>query len=202
MYLQIGAVLSIVLGLMSCFAGYRLFRVVLAIAGFFAGAALAGGLFWTFFPQQPEFVAVIVGLVGGIIGAVLLGFFYFAGVFVAGVALGVLLGSIISVNLGWQRVLASIILGLSCGILALALQKLLIVIATAFIGAWSVLGGIALLMGWALPMELVRQPPVFWSTNWGTAFLVAWLVLGGFGVAVQYQPGREHAAPAPSERAH
>ncbi len=201
MYLQIGAVLSIVLGLMSCFAGYRLFRVVLAVAGFFAGAALAGGLFWTFFPQQPQFVAVIVGLVGGIIGAVLLGFFYFAGVFVAGVALGVLLGSIISVNLGWQRVLASIILGLLCGILALAMQKLLIVIATAFIGAWSVLGGVALLMGWALPMELVRQPPVFWSTNWGTAFLVAWLVLGGFGVAVQYQPGREHAAPAPSERA-
>lgn len=200
MYLQMGAILSIVLGLISCFAGYRLFRVVLAIAGFFIGAAVAGGLFWTFLPQQPEFLAVIVGLVGGIIGAVFLGFFYFAGVFVAGVALGVLLGSIIPVNMGWQRVLVSIILGLLCGVLALALQKLLIVVATAFIGSWAVLGGLALLLGWAVPVELVRQPPVFWSSDWGTAFLIAWLVLGGFGVAVQYQPTRKPVEPAPPER--
>ena len=200
MYLQLGAILSIVLGLVSCFAGYRLFRVVLAIAGFFIGAVLAGGVFWTVFPQQPEFLAVIIGLAGGIIGAILLGFFYFAGVFVAGVALGVLLGSIIPVSMNWQRILISIVLGLLCGVLALALQKLLIVVATAFIGSWAVLGGIALLLGWAVPLELVRQPPVFWSSNWETAFLIAWLVLGSLGVAVQYQPTRKTAESVPPER--
>ena len=195
-----GAILSMVLGLVACFAGYRLFRVVLAVAGFIAGALLAGGLFWTFVPQQPEFLVVIVGLIGGIVGAALLGFFYFAGVFVAGVALGVLLGSVISINLGWERVLACILLGLLFGVLALALQKILIVVATAFIGAWAVLGGVVLLLGWAVPMELVRQPPAFWSMGWGTWFLIAWLILGGFGVAVQYQPTPRTPDSEASER--
>ena len=41
---QFGAVIAFLVGLIACFAGYRLFRFVLALAGFVIGAALAGGL--------------------------------------------------------------------------------------------------------------------------------------------------------------
>ena len=200
MYLHIGAVLSVILGLMACFAGYRLFRLVLVVVGFLGGATLAAGLFWAFLPQQPALFGILVGIVGGIIGAVLLGFFYFAGVFVVGAGLGVLLATILSLNLNWERVLAAIILGVLGGVLALALQKLLIIVATAFLGSWAVLAGEVLFLGWSVPLDLIRQPPVFWNSTWGTAYLIAWLVLGGFGVAVQYQPAHRSPEPSPPER--
>jgi len=183
---QFGAVAALLGGLIACFAGYRLFRFVLALAGFVLGAVLAGGLFYTFI-EPSNVLALVAGIVGGIVGGFLLGFFYFVGIFIAGAGLGALFGLMAAANFGWQRPLAMLIAAVACGVLALAMQKLLVVISTAFVGAWAVLAAVAVLAGLAVPDEILRNPPVYWSSPSATFLLVAWLLLGGMGIAAQYR---------------
>ena len=61
---QAFAIFSIIVGVIVCFWGYRLFKVVLGIAGFIAGAAL----FYHFGAQYTErmIVLVILALFGGL----------------------------------------------------------------------------------------------------------------------------------------
>ncbi|HZA33725.1 MAG TPA: hypothetical protein VE505_02300, partial [Vicinamibacterales bacterium] len=54
------AVVLVVSGLLACFAGYRLFRIVLAIYGFILGAAIASSVM-----GPGEGTAMIVGAVVG-----------------------------------------------------------------------------------------------------------------------------------------
>ena len=62
------AVILLVGGLISCFAGYRVFRVVLGIYGFVIGALFASGL------AGPENTFWMIGaaLAGGLVGALIL----------------------------------------------------------------------------------------------------------------------------------
>ena len=86
--LQLPAAVVLVLsGLLACFAGYRLFRVVLAIYGFILGAAIASSIM-----GPGESTAIIVGaVVGGLAGALLLNLATFVGVALIGAAAGALL---------------------------------------------------------------------------------------------------------------
>jgi len=79
-------ILLLVAGLLSCFAGYKLFRAVLTIYGFVLGALFASSM------VAPSNVpAMLVALaVGGIAGALILFAGYFAGVMLVGAALGAL----------------------------------------------------------------------------------------------------------------
>ncbi len=183
---QFGVVAALVGGLIACFAGYRLFRFVLVLLGFVLGAVLAGGLFYTFV-EPSNALALIAGILGGALGAFLLGFFYFVGIFIAGAGLGALVGLMAAANFGWQRTLVVLIAAVVCGVLALAMQRLLIVISTAFVGAWAVLAAVAVLAGLAVPNEILRNPPVYWSSPSATFLLVAWVLLGGMGIAAQYR---------------
>ena len=73
------AIFSIIGGAIICFWGYRLFKVVLGIAGFIAGAAL----FYHFGAQYTAkmIVLVILAIFGGLIGASLSMAFYYVGLF-------------------------------------------------------------------------------------------------------------------------
>jgi hypothetical protein len=55
-------------GLLACFAGYRVFRVVLGIYGFILGALLASSIVGT----DQTLWMVVAAIVGGLIGAVIL----------------------------------------------------------------------------------------------------------------------------------
>jgi hypothetical protein len=76
------------------------------------------------------------------------------------------------------------------------MQKVLIVVSTAFIGAWAVLGAVANFTGTVVPGQLLTQPPVYWSSSWATFFLLAWILLGGIGIAAQYRSSSASAAGA------
>src|SRR5262245_23567183 len=71
-------------GIVSCFFGYRLFRVVLAIFGFILGALATSSLFGL----SDTGLMLIAAVVGGLIGAGILIAAYFVGVALVGAGLG------------------------------------------------------------------------------------------------------------------
>src|SRR5438034_8808087 len=80
------ALVLVVGGALACFAGYRLFRVVLAIYGFILGAMLASSMMGA----TNTFGMVLAALVGGLAGAVILTFAYFVGIALLGAGVGAL----------------------------------------------------------------------------------------------------------------
>lgn len=170
-------------GLLSCFVGHRLFRVVLGIYGFVAGALVASAIFGPGDPQG----ALLSVLIGGVVGALVLILAYFVGVALVGAALGAILIHVIWAQLGREPHPFMVIAGTVAGALgALALQRYVIIAATAFAGAWTALvGALAITAGrsaatpegWVLyPL----RPPVGYEWMW-----IAWLMLGAVGLVVQ-----------------
>src|SRR5206468_4014833 len=79
-------------GALSCFAGYRLFKIVLGIYGFILGAMLASSMM----AASNTVGMVVAALVGGVIGALALMFAYFVGIALVGAGLGALIA-----HVGW-----------------------------------------------------------------------------------------------------
>ena len=80
------AILILLSGIVACFAGYRLFRLVLAIYGFILGAMLASSLM-----ASSNTVGMIgAALLGGIVGALIMTFAYFVGIALIGAGMGAL----------------------------------------------------------------------------------------------------------------
>ena len=130
-------------GAMACFAGYRLFRLVLGVYGFILGALLASAMVgaggtWTI---------VLAAVAGGALGALVLVAGYFVGVALIGAGLGAL-----AVNLAWKPFggephWAVVLVVAAVGaIAAMSFQRYVIILATAFGGAWTMLVGAAALM--------------------------------------------------------
>jgi hypothetical protein len=181
------AVALVVGGTVACFAGYRLFRIVLAIDGFIAGAWLASSTM----ASSNAGGMVLAALAGGIIGAVVLFFAYFVGIALVGAGLGALIA-----QMAWNRAAAMdppvfiVILFAGMGtITTLMLQRYVIVVSTAFSGAWTIIVGALALAArgstratsasevWILyPFAPATQAP--WVP-------IAWVVLGLIGTAVQ-----------------
>src|SRR3954463_9142204 len=78
------AVLLVLAGALACFAGYRLFKLVLGIYGFLIGAAFASSMV----APSNTIGMLAAALVGGLVGAVILVLAYFVGVALVGAALG------------------------------------------------------------------------------------------------------------------
>ncbi len=176
-------------GLVSCFAGNRLFRIVLGIYGFVAGALLTSTVMGAGDPKS----TLLAMLIGGVIGAIILIVAYFVGVALIGAALGAIVVHLIWAQLGHEPHPIIVIIGTVAGALgALALQKVVIILATAFAGAWTTLVGALYLVagqmiatpeGWILyPL----RPPQGQDWMW-----IAWIVLGAIGVVVQIATQRK-----------
>ncbi len=180
------AIVLVVGGLLACFAGYRVFRVVLGIYGFILGALLASSAMGT------DHTLWVIGaaVAGGVVGALLMVAAYFVGVALIGAGIGALVA-----NVGWAAfghepgLIAVIVLSILGALGALMVQRYVIIAATAFGGAQTVIVGAAALMGSriagaAAPHAVYRVYPLdpLPATKWDA---VAWLVLGMVGVIVQ-----------------
>lgn len=128
--------ISIFIGLLYCFWGYKLFKVVLAIMGFFLGAFIGVLVVLTANANYTGFLFVIMG---GIAGALLLYNIYRLGVFILGASLGVVIGFFISLMITQQvEPIVLLILAIAGGVTALFLEKFIIIFATAFNGAYLI----------------------------------------------------------------
>ncbi len=131
-------------GLLSCFFGYRMFRVVLAIFGFIIGALAASSIFG---PSDTT-PMVIAAILGGLIGGVVMLAAYFLGVALVGAGMGAFLA-----NLIWTRIdgdphpFVVILFSVAGALMATWLQRYVIIFGTAFGGAWTAIVGATALLG-------------------------------------------------------
>jgi hypothetical protein len=84
------AIVLVLSGVVACFFGYRLFRIVLALFGFFLGAFAASSVMG---PSSTT-PMLIAAAVGGLVGAGLLIAAYFVGVALVGAGLGAVAASL------------------------------------------------------------------------------------------------------------
>jgi hypothetical protein len=174
-------------GAVSCFAGYRLFKLVLAIYGFILGAGLASSVMGS----SNTVGMVIAALAGGVVGALILVVAYFIGIAIVGAGLGAL---VVHVGWGYLRAgdppaLAVIAMALVGAVGAMVLQRYVIVVATAFGGAWTmVLGGLVIagdrLAARPAPNQSVwiLYPTAASVAGWAR---IGWIALSVVGAAVQ-----------------
>jgi hypothetical protein len=181
------AALLVAGGLIACFLGYRLFKIVLAIFGFILGALAASSVF-----GATDGVAMVIGaIVGGLAGGLLLLAAYFVGVALVGAGSGALLA-----NLIWTRIegdphpFVVILFSVAGALLATWLQRYVIILATAFAGAWTILVGALALSGNRAPLDAAASGDIWvaypmnplpgaWWLPW------AWLALGVVGTLIQ-----------------
>ena len=181
------AILLVIGGAVSCFAGYRLFRLVLGIYGFVLGAMFASSMM----SAESTMGMVAAAIIGGLIGALVLVLAYFVGIAIVGAGLGALIAHVAWPlgSSGEPPALLVILLAVVGAVAAMFLQRYVIIVSTAFAGAWTiVLGVLAIVNGnggarpatnavWIL-YPLTPAEGQMWV-------MIVWVVLGLAGTAVQ-----------------
>ncbi len=189
------AAFLIFFGLVTCFSGYRVFRLYLTILGFGVGFALGASLGY----KSPGAAAVVFGIVGGIVGMILINLLYVISIILAGAGTGILIASALVTPLNPNQegvMIAMAVGGILGGFLALILAKLIIMLSTAFSGAVMVVYGVLFL----LPGSTVLIQPEFSVTVTlpkETSLIVvtlAWVILGAIGFVVQFRSNRRRLA--------
>lgn len=181
---------TLVFGLLECFLGYRIFKVVVAVVGFMIGGALASGI--AHLVTDGNTVAILVaGVVGGIVVSVLMFMLYYVAVFVMGSMLGVMLTASVLTGAGIEVHPALFLVpALIGGVLALLMQKVVIVVATSFGGASNAVVAAVLLLNREFNVARVLEDPselLEAAGPYNVVLLACWAVLGVVGVVVQYR---------------
>lgn len=194
MFFQIvfASLLQLLIGLALCFAGFRVFEILLPVFGFFAGFLVTAQAIQELFGGG--FLATtsswVFGLVIGAICAVASFLFYYAAIVILAVTVGYEIGvgfmSGLGVSSGFLLFIVGIVLAaiLAIAVVVLDMPKILIVVLSALAGAGMILTGILLALGriplaalnWGLVGAFIRDS-WFWT--------LAFLAIAGAGIVVQ-----------------
>ena len=171
-------------GVIAWAAGYRLFRFVLTLFGFYIGALAATAVLG----PGDRTLLIFAALGGGAVGAIIMFFGYFVGVALVGAGIGA-----VSVHMIWSRLgsdphaFVVVLAAVAGAAAAMALQRYVIIIATAFSGGWTMLWGAMRV----LDSSTVSRRPEVWMVypfdlSPGRLWILAtWAGLGLLGVFVQ-----------------
>jgi hypothetical protein len=191
------AIVLVLGGAIACFAGYRLFRIVLGVYGLILGAMIASSLM----AASNAVGMIVAAVIGGIVGALIFVFAYFIGIALMGAGLGALAANVLwglfhsgaggPVGLGgntpWQIAVGAAVVG---AITAMVLQRYVIIVSTAFAGAWTLLIGTMTIAGDRATARAVSAADVwiFYPISpapgqWWVTF--GWVALGLVGTGVQ-----------------
>lgn len=195
----IGSVVLLI-GTLFCFAGYRLFRVIMTFWGWLLGFVvgiqlvpylLGDGLLSTI-------LAWATGLVLGCVLALLAYALYAAAITLLGASFGYTLGVglMTALGIGNQTMLVvsvGLVLAFLCAILVLALDlaRLLIVANTALGGAATIVIGILLLLA-QIPLDSLSFQQLALLLKSTPAWLVLWLGLAITGGVFQLEKTRHY----------
>jgi hypothetical protein len=187
------SIIGLLFGSVLAFGGYRFFLILLPIWGFFFGFGLGAQTIQAIFGSGflSDVTSWIVGFVVALIFAVLSYLFYiFAVALIAG-SLGYVLGIWLMMAIGFDMgfitwmvgIIASI--ALTIGVLVLNIQKWVIVIATALLGAAVIVGTFLTMFG-SLPPQVLVANPVRFVLQTSPFWLFVYLVIAGMGVVAQF----------------
>ena len=185
---QLPAALLLLLGgAVACFFGYRLFRTVLAFAGFIIGGFAASSVFGVS-DTMPMLVAFVVG---GLVGAGVLVAAYFLGVALVGAGLGAAAAHLLfAASDRDPHFLVLVFLTIVGAAGAMYLQRYFLIVGTGFGGAWTLIVGAMALAGSQESCAAIPPGDVWvlypFDPAPGQRWLpLAWIVLGALGTAVQ-----------------
>lgn len=181
------AIVLLVGGIVATFFGYRLFRIVLAFAGFVVGGFAASSIF-----GMSDTMSMIVAFVaGGLIGAGILIAAYFVGVALIGAALGAFVANLaFAAGDRDPHFLVVVFLAIAGAAVSMYLQRYFIIIGTGFGGAWTLIVGALALMGDRIAQAAAAAQNVWVMYPMNPApgqqwVPFAWLALGAIGTGVQ-----------------
>ena len=181
------AIVLLVGGIVACFFGYRLFRVVLAIFGFILGALAASSIFG----MSDTGPMIIAALVGGLAGAGILIAAYFVGVALIGAGLGAMTAHLFFAARDQDpNFLVLVFLSIAGAAAAMYLQRYFIIVGTGFGGAWTMIVGAMALLGDRTALAAAASADVWVAYPLNPApaqrwVPIVWLALGAIGTGVQ-----------------
>jgi hypothetical protein len=181
------AVVLLLGGIVACFFGYRMFRLVLAIFGFILGALAASSVFGAS-DTGPMLISAVVG---GLIGAGILIAAYFVGVALVGAGLGALIANLaFSASRQEPHFLVIVFCAVAGAVASMYLQRYFIIIGTAFGGAWTMIVGAMALVGDRAALAAAAAGDVWVAYPLDPApgrrwVPIAWVVLSLIGTGVQ-----------------
>ena len=136
---------------------------------------------------------IVAALVGGVIGALLFTFAYYVAIGILGASMAVFL-----VHVFWDYsrhaeppAVPIIVASIGGAIIAMVLQRYVIIVSTAFSGAWTMIVGAMAMAGHRVAERAAAASSVWilypFTPAPGQRWVpIVWLTLGLFGAAVQF----------------
>ncbi len=194
-----GAAILLFLGSLVALAGYRLFLILLPIYGFFFGLSFGAHSVQALFGDGflSTTTSWMVGFFVGLLFAVLSYLFWvFAVALLAGslgYALVAGLFGIFDVDLNALVWVLGIVVGVvfAFGAIVLNLQKVVVIVATSLLGAWSIIGTFLFLFTSASP-ESIADHGVKMVLDDHPLWLIVFFVVATFGMLFQFQVNRSY----------
>ena len=177
---------AVAIGTLYCFLGYRTLRFVLGLTGFLMAGGVAATLVnWI---SQGNQLAVLIALfIGGMCGAFALYFLYRTGVFLLGLMGTALIAhNVLSAQPDTWIPVAVIGVAVLGGLVALLLERPVILLATAALGAWMVVSGVTYFIVGSGELEGLTK--VFESEEQRMIILASWAILAVAGALSQVAP--------------
>ena len=186
--------LAVAAGLMFCFRGYLLMRIVIPVWGFFVGFALGGAIISAITDRAflGTVLGWIVGIVIGVVFAVIAYTYYAVAVVLTMGTVGYLLGSTLMVALdirwNWLVIAVGVVVGfvLALGAILIDLPTVVLTVVTALSGATAVIGGAMLIVN-RLDLADLGDDVITSQINASWGWWLAYLVLALAGVFAQVQ---------------
>jgi len=181
------AIVLLVGGIVATFFGYRLFRIVLAFAGFMLGGFAASSIFG----MSDTMSMVVAFVVGGLVGAAILIAAYFVGVALIGAGLGAFVANLaFAAGDRDPHFLVVVFFSIAGAAAAMYLQRYFIIVGTGFGGAWTMIVGAMALVGDRTALAAAAAGDVWVAYPMNPApgqrwVPIAWLALGAIGTGVQ-----------------
>jgi Ni,Fe-hydrogenase I cytochrome b subunit len=197
-----GGMIALLFGLVMAFAGYRLFLVILPIWAFFFGFGFGAQVIQAIFPNDALLSTVtswVVGFIVAAVFAILAYLFYIFAVAIVSYSLGyaaaVGLLSLLGMQFGFIVWVIGLVAGIALAFVVLRfnIQKLVLEIATAFLGAGVIVGVFLALFG-GLPTAQLIQNPVAAALKNSPLWMIVFIVVGAMGLVAQIQNNRSFEA--------
>ena len=183
---QLSALVAVAVaaGTLYCFLGYRTIKLVIALTGFLLAGAVAATLAgWI--GQGHLASMAIAGLIGGLCGAMALTLLYKTGVFFLGL-LGAAVVGYIALETRTETWVPFAVLGIGIfgGLLALLVERPVVMLATSAIGAWFVVAGVVFFL--FSPESLMEGRGAAAIEEYDLQIALAWLGVAICGLFAQW----------------
>jgi hypothetical protein len=179
------------LGALYCFLGHKTLKFIIGLTGFIIAGCVAGLLVhWV--TDGHTISMLIAAVIGGTSGAFALFFLYKSGIF----SLGLLGATLVAHNVladrpeSWAP-LAVLGLGVVGGLFALLIERPVMIMATAVLGAWLLVSGGAYFYSGS--PEITDLTQAFTIKDERPLILGCWLVLSIAGFMAQWATGKKNS---------